>query len=280
MNDIRSVIKNLRPTFAGRLLCYFFPFRKKISKKNIDVVFGNVLSKNEKSKLLLAFYSHLATSLKENFLLRFYSLKKLKSKAKVIGMEYVLKAAEKNKGILILSGHFGNWEFSPIAGILNFPEYQHRFHFIRKTLGNKFIERILFRRYYQAGLTVIPKKNSLNQVCDVLEKNDAVVFIMDQHASLSSKDGIAVNFFGKPAGTFRSLAMIAQYTQAPVVAATSYRDNDGNHILEFFPELTWIKNENTKQEIFENTLHYNKKLEELVLLHPEQWLWLHRRWKI
>lgn len=62
------------------------------------------------------------------------------------------------KGVLVVTGHFGNWEFAPLGGVLNFKEFKGQFHFIRRTLRFKFIERIMFKNYYQAGLNVIPKK--------------------------------------------------------------------------------------------------------------------------
>ena len=85
------------------------------------------------------------------------------------------------------------------------------------------MERLIFNRYYQAGLNVIPKKNSLDKVCVALEKNHAVIFVLDQHASLVNRDGIAVEFFGKKAGTYRSLATFARYTEVPVIPAAGYR---------------------------------------------------------
>ncbi len=123
------------------------------------------------------------------------SEKTLREQVDVRGYERLLAIAAEGRGVLVLTGHFGNWEFAPIGGILNFTQFQGKFHFIRRTLGNKFLERILFKRYYQAGLQVIPKKNSLQQVCDALAANNVVVFVLDQHASLVNRDGVAAEFF-------------------------------------------------------------------------------------
>ena len=147
-------------------------------------------------------------------------------------------------------------------------------------MGSKRIERILFKRYYQAGLHVIPKKNSLNQVCDALTEGHAVVFVLDQHASLSNRDGLAVEFFGKKAGTYRSLATLARYTSVPVVPAAGYRLPNGNHVLEFYEPLLWEVDENQQEALYKNTLRYNQALERIILAHPEQWMWLHKRWKL
>ena len=202
------------------------------------------------------------------------------AQVEVRGHDTILSLARHGKGVLVVTGHFGNWEFAPIGGILNFKAFQGQFHFIRRTLGNKVIERILFRRYYQAGLQVIEQKNALAQVCDALDANHAVVFVLDQHASCVNRDGIAVEFFGEKAGTYRSLASIARYTGLPVVPASTYRKPDGGHVLEFHDPISFRACATTQQTLYENTLAYNQALERIILAHPEQWSWFHKRWKL
>jgi KDO2-lipid IV(A) lauroyltransferase len=280
MSELGQQIDALPITLMGRLLYYCVPYRRKVILSNIHQVFATTLSTPQQQHLAKAFYSHLAKSIKEMFLLRFMSEEALCQKVEVRGHERLLEVAAEGKGVLVLTGHFGNWEFAPLGGILNFKQFQGQFHFIRRMLGNKTIERILFRRYYRAGLNVIPKKNSLSQVCEALEKNHAVVFVLDQHASLANRDGVAAEFFGKKAGTYRSLASLARHTGVPVVPAAGYRLNDGRHVLEFFEPIYWQDYETTQESIYRNTLAYNQALEKIILQHPEQWLWLHKRWKL
>lgn len=278
--SIRDYLKTLSPTWAGKFFYYCLPYRKKIVRQNMQRVFGDVLSTAEIKFLMQCFYSHLALSLKENMLMRFMTQEEIAAKAEIIGHEAALEIAKKHTGLLVLTGHFGNWEFAPIAGILNFKQFQGQFYFIRKMLKPKWLERKIFSRYYLSGLHVIPKKNSLTQVCDVLEKNNAVVFVMDQYASLP-KDGIAVEFFGEKTGTYRSLATIARYTQIPVIPAAAYRKPNGQHVLHFFDPIPWVTSDSQShhEEIYQNTLRYNQALEKMILAHPEQWLWTHKRWK-
>ena len=280
MTELQAKIKQLSPTLAGRFLYRFLPYRRAVIAANMDQVFGEQLNKDEKILLAKAYYSHLATSIKEALQLRFISEKKLRQRVDVRGAEHMLATAAHQKGVLVLTGHFGNWEFAPIGGVLNFKQFQGQFHFIRRTLGSKLIEKILFKRYYQAGLHIIPKKNSLYQVCDALEQNHAVIFVMDQHASVENRDGIPAEFFGKKAGTYRSLASFSQNTGVPVVPAASYRLANGRHVLEFFEPLQWQEYDTVQESIYRNTLRYNQALERMVLEHPEQWMWLHKRWKL
>lgn len=279
-NELKQRVQELRVSWLG-WLCYFIvPYRRNTVKDNIDQAFSNVLNPQEKKRLAQAFYSHLLKSIKEIICLRFLTIEQLKSKVCVKGLEHLESIAAQEQGALILTGHFGNWELAPIGGILNFSDFQGRFHFIRRLLGNKWLERILFRRYYQAGLNVIPKKNSLAQACDALEKNHAVVFVLDQHASLANRDGVAVEFFGKKAGTYRSLAIIARNTNIPVIPAAGYRLPNNQHVLEFYQPIYWKKTDNPQQDIYYNTKAYNEALEQIIIKHPEQWMWLHKRWKL
>jgi lauroyl/myristoyl acyltransferase len=110
-----------------------------------------------------------------------------------------------------------------------------------------------------------------------LAAGDIILFPFDQHAA--GRDGIEVDFFGHPAGTFRSLALIARATGAPVVPASTWREPDGRHVLRFEEALTTIECEDYDEETRRNTRAYNAVLERLILRHPEQWWWMHRRWK-
>lgn len=276
---IREYLNTIYPTRSGKILYYCLPYRKKVILNNMQRVFGDALSDSEIQYLAQCFYSHLAKSIKENLIMRFMSQEEIAQKAEVVGYESVIELAKQHCGILVLTGHFGNWEFAPIAGILSFKQFQGNFYFIRKMLKPKWLEKMIFKRYYLSGLHVIPKKNSLTYVCEVLEKNNAVVFVMDQYAS-TPKDGVAVEFFGQKTGTYRSLATIARYTNIPVIPAASYRKPNGQHVLKFYDPIPWVASEEGHHaEIYQNTLRYNQVLERLILEHPDQWLWTHKRWK-
>ena len=280
MTRLSQQIEDLPVSIAGRFIAACLPYRKRVILENMNHVFGDQLTSNQKWHLAKAFYTHLLRSMKETIQLRFMSQEKLMSRVEVRGHERVLDVAAQNKGVLILTGHFGSFEFAPIAGMSKFKQFSGHFHFIRRKLGNKFLERVLFRRYYQAGLHVITKANALQHVTEALDKNHAVVFVLDQHASLVNRDGIAAEFFGQKAGTYRSLATFARHTGVPVVPASSYRLPNNKHVLEFHEAIHWESHQGNHQAIYENTCAYNRALEKIILKHPEQWWWMHRRWKL
>jgi len=271
-------ISELKPSLLGSAMYSLAPYRRRIVMDNLRQVFGDRLSQPQMRRLARCFYGHFAKSIGENLAMMASSERRIAGKVDVIGVEHVLKAAEQGNGILILTGHSGNWELSAIAAMLQFRKYQNRFHVIRKSLAPG-VEDIVFGRYRKAGLRIISPINALTGVFDALEKNDVVIFIMDQHAVVGSK-AIAVEFFGRAAGTNRSLALVARKSGAPVVPASSYRRPDGRHVMQFHHPLDWISADSSREEIYLNTLGYNQVLEKFVLDHPDQWLWIHRRWKI
>ncbi len=107
-----------------------------------------------------------------------------------------------------------------------------------------------------------------------------MVFVLDQHASLANRDGVAVEFFGEKAGTYRSLASLSRHLNIPVVPAASYRLPNGKHVLAFYEPLVWQEYPTTQESIYQNTLAYNQALERIILANPPQWMWSHRRWKL
>jgi Kdo2-lipid IVA lauroyltransferase/acyltransferase len=281
MQSITEYIAQLKPTWLGKCMYYLIPYRRRLLWRNMRYVFKDQLSDQELTKLAQSFYSHFARSIGENIKLRFMSKAQVKRCAEIKGHERAIQLYEQQQsGLLILTGHFGNWEFAPLAGILNFTQYDGKFLFIRRLLKIKWLEKLLFRRYHKFGLGIIPSKGSLPRVCDELDAGNSIIFVMDQHAVLENKDGIKVEFFGKPAGTYRSLATIARYTGAPVIPAACYRRADGKHVLHFLDPIPWQTADTAQAEIYQNTLAYNQALERIILQHPEQWMWLHNRWKL
>ena len=267
-------------TWLGRLFYRCLPYRRKVVMANLQRVFGDALSLKQRQRLAKAFYSHLARSILETVQLRFLSEEALRQRVEVRGHQHLLDVAAQHRGVLIVTGHFGSWEFAPLGGILNFKQFQGHFHFIRRNLGAQWLQNLLFGRYERLGLHVIPKPQAMQRVTQAMDQNHAVVFVLDQHASLANRDGIAVEFFGQPAGTYRSLATLSRHSGVPVVPAAGYRLPNGKHVLEFFEPIPWTEYPSTQESLYRNTLAYNQALERIILAHPAQWMWTHQRWKL
>jgi phosphopantetheine--protein transferase-like protein len=262
---------------AGRILYRCFPLRREVILANLRRVYGDTVPAEEIVRLAQAHYGHLWRLFGEFLKFRWLSPSRKAALVRVENIEALVDAIDQGRGVLVLTGHFGNWEVATIAGIGNYPEVRGRFHFVRRAIKPKWLDALVTRRFNKAGFGVLPKRGSLDAILATLAAGDMIVFPFDQHAR--PPDGIEVDFFGHPAWTFKSLAIIALATGAPVLPATSWREPDGHHVLRFETALAPIERDNTNEAIRANTRAYNETLERLILARPEQWYWVHRRWK-
>ena len=262
----------------GKLLYHLFPFRRGVVLGNLRRVFGDVLPEAEVRRLAQAYCGHFVRFLIEFMRLPLMSAQRRKNWVRVENLEIPVRAQAEGKGVLLLAGHFGNWEAATVAGIGQFPQYCGLFHFVRRPLKPRWLNSFITRRFEKSGFGTLSKRGSLDAILQLLESGAIVVYVFDQHAS--GNEGIPVDFFGHPAGTFKSLAILALSTGVPVIPAHSWREPDGSHVLRFEEPLTPIECEDVGEAIRRNTQSYNAALERMLLRHPEQWIWMHRRWKL
>jgi phosphopantetheine--protein transferase-like protein len=261
----------------GRVLYRLLPLRRKVILENLRRVFGDATPAAEIEALAQAHYAHMGRLLWEFLRFPWMSMERRRAMVRVENLDALVAALGQGKGVLILTGHFGNFEVATAAGLDSYPQARGRFWFVRRPVKPAWLDRWVARRFARAGFGILPKRGGLEAILDKLAAGDLVVFPFDQHAS--RKDGVLVEFFGHPAGTFRSLSVIALSTGAPVVPAASWREPDGTHVLRFEPALAPIEHADANEAIRLNTRAYNAALEQLVVRHPEQWWWTHRRWK-
>ncbi|MGE5162230.1 MAG: 4'-phosphopantetheinyl transferase superfamily protein [Betaproteobacteria bacterium] len=263
--------------WLGRVLYRLLPLRRAVVLENLRRVFGDAAPAAEIEALAQAHYAHMGRLLWEFLRFPWLSADRRRAMVRVENLDALVDALGQGKGVLILTGHFGNFEVATAAGLDSYPQARGRFWFVRRPVKPAWLDRLVARRFARAGFGILPKRGGLEAILDKLAAGDLVVFPFDQHAS--RKDGVLVEFFGHPAGTFRSLSVIALSTGAPVVPAASWREPDGTHVLRFEPALAPIEHADPNEAIRLNTRAYNAALEPLVVRHPEQWWWSHRRWK-
>jgi KDO2-lipid IV(A) lauroyltransferase len=266
----------------GKLFYHLLPYRRALVLENLRRVFGETLPEEEIVRLAQSYYAHYIRFLIEFVRLPLMSAKRKKTYIRLENIDSPLRASEKGKGIILLTGHFGNWEVSTVAGIGQFPQFKGLLHFVRRPLNPQWLNDFITARFRRAGFGTIAKRGSLDRILDLLEKGEVIVYVFDQHAGdgTGKGDGIVVDFFGHPAGTFKSPAIIAMSSGAPVIPVSSWREPDGTHVLRFEEPLPPIEHENVGEAIRQNTRAYNAALERMLLRHPEQWIWMHARWKV
>lgn len=187
------------------------------------------------------------------------------------GMEHLEEALAHGKGVLILTAHIGNWDMLGLWGARRM-----KLTIISKDLRGAGVNRFWMEARARCGLQIVPAHNSYRACISVLRKNEILGFILDQN--MTRMEGIFVDFFGKPACTTAGLAFMAAHSQAPIVPAFMIREPDGSHRIEIHPAIEPPPNRDA-ETLRAATQHYTSVIEGVIRQVPDQWIWMHRRWR-
>jgi KDO2-lipid IV(A) lauroyltransferase len=242
--------------------------------ENLRQAFGDRYSEDERDHIVRGVYLHFCTMLMEIL----HIPRKLhpttwRDRITLVGHEPVLDRLMKGGPLILLTGHFGNWEMAGyLFGVFGFPP-----HSVVRTLDNPYLDAFLRSFRERTGQKLVPKKGGYDQMLDVLESGGILSFLADQDAG---QRGLYVEFFGRPASTHKAIALLALEHRAPVVVGYARRIGPGfryevgcDAIIE--PD-EWT---GTADDARLLTQRYTKALEGIIRRDPEQYLWLHRRWK-
>jgi Kdo2-lipid IVA lauroyltransferase/acyltransferase len=258
--------------FIGHIWFAVDQRHRNVAIENLSHVYGSDKSSREIRSQALRIFRNLTMILFEiGWSLRIKE-KDFFSFFKISGLENVRSACNKGKGVLALTAHIGNWELLMLAaGFLGLPMSAIYRPFDFKPLDRFFAD--LRTRY---GAKLYPKSRAMRKILRSIRDRELVGFLLDQNTSVQA--GVFVDFFGKPACTHKGMALVALGTDAPVISAFLVRDGSGFRV-EFGPEIPLIRTGDKDKDIIENTRQYNRALESIILRYPDQWFWVHRRWK-
>jgi KDO2-lipid IV(A) lauroyltransferase len=188
------------------------------------------------------------------------------------GLEHFDRALHAGKGALLVIGHQGNWEFIGYSVMLmGYP-----MHAIARPLDNPYLDRYLNRFRTGTGQEIISKYDVLHQMGELLRRNKIVIFLADQDAR---RHGLFIPFFGRPASTFKAPAVMALRHGVPLLMADLYRTGFLRHEGIVHPPLEPPPGLKGEAAVRHLVGAYTARLEGFIRRHPEQYLWLHRRWK-
>ncbi len=184
------------------------------------------------------------------------------------GFEHFEQALLRGKGVLFATAHLGNWELSAFAhALLAAP-----MNVVVRPLDNPLIDALVARRRTMSGNKLIEKKNFARGILQALAANEAVGILIDQNASLDT--GVFVDFFGIPACAGAGFARLAAHTGAAVIPGFAlWSDSERKFVLRFYPEVP------VSGDVQQDTARIHAVLERVIREYPDQWLWIHRRWK-
>jgi KDO2-lipid IV(A) lauroyltransferase len=190
------------------------------------------------------------------------------------GFENFASAQARGKGVLFLTGHMSAWEVAPFAQAL----FGHPLHFLVRAIENARVDELVTRYRCLSGNLPIEKNQSARAVLKVLAEGGTVGILAD-HNTLPA-EGVFVDFFGIPACTTAGLARFALHTDAAVVPGFLHWDSAlRKYRLCFEPAVKLTRTGDDARDILENTQQFTRVIENYVRRYPDQWLWLHRRWK-
>jgi Kdo2-lipid IVA lauroyltransferase/acyltransferase len=203
-----------------------------------------------------------------------YTRERIKRIVTVDGFENFDAARRRGKGVLFLTGHMSAWELAPFAQAL----YGHPLHFLVRPVANKRVDALINGYRCRSGNQPIEKNRSARAILKVLGDGGTVGVLADHNTDI--EESVFVNFFGVSASTTSGLARIALRTDAAVVPGfLSWDDGLGKYRLRFEPAVELARTANEEADIVENTQRFTCVIEDFVRAHPDQWLWVHKRWK-
>lgn len=190
------------------------------------------------------------------------------------GLENYLEGLSRGRGVIFMTAHFGAWELSSFAHAV----YGYPLKFIVRPIDNRRVEKLISRYRTLSGNVPVQRRSAARDILKALRENEAVGILFDQNTTRS--EGVFANFFGISAATTPAIALFALRTGAAVVPGFLIWDAAlKKHRLRLDPPVELINTGNRERDVLENTKQFNAILEGYIRKHPDQWLWIHRRWK-
>jgi KDO2-lipid IV(A) lauroyltransferase len=248
---------------------------RKVGLENLAHAYGGSLSEQERDQIVRGVYRHFCTMLMEILHIpRKIHLANWRDRVVLVGYAPIVdQLLNGNRPMILLTGHYGNWELAGyLFGLFGFPTVS-----VARTLDNPYLERYLRSFRQKTGQSLIPKTGGYDQMVELLKRNGALSFLADQDAG---QRGVFVDFFGRPASTHKAIALLAIEHQALVYVGVARRIGPGfRYELHCEDLIEPASLTGTADDVRILTQRYTSALERLIRQDPTQYLWLHRRWK-
>ena len=245
---------------------------RRVGMRNLELAFPEK-SRGERKKILRGVFTSLGRQIAEVCLFPKYTRENVSKTVVYEGFENFERALARGKGVLFLTGHLGAWELSAFAHSL----YGYPLNIVMRPLDNPYLDR-LAREYRTMHGNKAVDKDFARGLIAAMRKGQTVGVLMD--TNMIASQGVFVDFFGIPACTAAGVARVARKTDASVVPGFTIWDPVlQKYRLRFDPPVELVRTGNTEADVVVNTAKFTKVIEDYVRKYPDQWLWVHRRWK-
>jgi len=252
-------------------LAWLLRVRRRVVEENLARAFPQRTA-GERRALAREVYRALGTSLGEMLLARGIGDAELAAWVSFDGFDRYERAAAPGKGVLVVIGHFGNWE---LLGRACARRGVRMATIVRKMNG--WANRKIAAARAESGFAQLADRGSSGQALALLRAGGVLAIAVDQN--MREKRGVFVDFFGQPACTTPAAAVYALRAGAPILAAFPVRQPDGRHVVQVLGPFAPRDGLHGHAAVLDLTQQLTRAVEEIVRAHPEQWFWLHRRWK-
>jgi KDO2-lipid IV(A) lauroyltransferase len=269
---IASLTSGLLDSLA--LLWYRLDRRhREIVRRNLAFAYGPQLGEGERERLARGVFRSFIRFTWELLELLVLPLGMIKKKVVILGQEHVAAALAQGRGLIAIAAHAGNWEYTVVGYGLHYGTGV----VVGRELDHPWANRLVRYLRQRGGNRMVAKQKGLKEILAHLRRNHFVGIVIDQNTA--SEGGLLVDFFGHPARTTPVAAVLARHRDIPVLPTLSRRLADGRHLMVIFPAIPMDKTADPEEDIRRHLALQNRAIEAWVRACPEQWLWLHRRWK-
>lgn len=249
------------------------PRLRRVGMRNLELAFPEKTVK-ECKRILRVLYRNLGWQLAEFCKMPRIALSQADRFIRCEGLENYLQARDRGKGVLVLTGHIGAWELSSFYHSLA----GHPMSMVIRRLDNPLVDRFVNRIRCLHGNRVLHKDDFARGLIAAMRTGETVGVLMD--TNMTPPQGAFVDFFGQSACTASGVARVAQRTGAAVVPGFMvWEPSEKQYVLHFLPPLALVDTDDEERDTVSNTQIFTRALEDIIRRYPDQWLWVHRRWK-
>jgi KDO2-lipid IV(A) lauroyltransferase len=246
---------------------------RRVGQRNLELALP-ALSAEEREEILRGVFRHLGWQLVEFCRMSRYTAGNTRGWMRAEGLEHYLAAKARGKGVLIVTGHLGAWELSSFYHSL----MGHPMGMVIRRLDNRRLDEYVNHIRCLHGNRVLPKDDFARGLLTAMRQGETVGILMD--TNMTPPQGEFVEFFGKRACTASGLARVALKTGAAVLPGFMlWEKAEGRYVLHFGPELVLERSGDAEADILAATQQCTSAIESWIRRYPDQWLWIHRRWK-
>jgi KDO2-lipid IV(A) lauroyltransferase len=246
---------------------------RRVGQRNLQVVFP-AMPQPERRRILRGVFTTLGRQLADFCQLPRMNAANVAQTVRHEGLQNYLDASARGKGVLFVTAHLGGWEIGSYAQAV----YGHPLHIVARALDNQPLDLFVTRMRTRSGNRVFNKDDFARGLLAAMKAGETVGILMD--TNMTPPQGVFVDFLGRAACTASGLARVALRTDAAVVPGfTVWHEEEQRYVIHFEPALELVRTGDEERDIVANTQQFTKVIEEYVRRYPEQWLWVHRRWK-